>query len=60
MRAWVGAHVPADSYNDWWECVIAFAVYAYPDPYLPLDGKVGMLMTRQLLPNAKRLSLIVA
>jgi hypothetical protein len=42
-------------YMDFLEVVSAFAGYCYTDPYLPLDAKLGQLLAREILPNAKRL-----
>ena len=45
-------------YYDFLECVAAFAGFCYTDPYLPLAAKLGQLLAREVLPNAKRLSVV--
>lgn len=43
---------------DFLECLAAFAGYCYTDPYLPLEAKLGQLLAREILPNAKRLGTV--
>jgi hypothetical protein len=43
---------------DFLECLAAFAGYCYTDPYLPLEAKLGQLLAREVLPNAKRLGIV--
>ena len=45
-------------FYDFLECLAAFAGCCYTDPYLPLEAKLGQLLAREVLPNAKRLGTV--